>query len=139
MSISFQVWNGAFFDMIQIMACNITTTRYMSVDLAFIGTSIGFGGVAGFLIGYAIKKAIKIMLFVIGLFFAALAYLNYQGIVTINWDKLTASASDATSGLGNATGQIAGISDQVAPTLINFGIPLTGSFAAAFVLGFMKG
>lgn len=111
----------------------------MSVDLAFIGTSIGFGGVAGFLIGYAIKKAIKIMLFVIGLFFAALAYLNYQGIVTINWDKLTASASDATSGLGNATGQIAGISDQVAPTLINFGIPLTGSFAAAFVLGFMKG
>ena len=113
--------------------------QYMSVDLAFIGTSIGFGGVAGFLIGYAIKKAIKIMIFVIGLFFAALAYLNYQGIVTINWDKLNASASDATSGLGNATGQIAGISDQVAPTLINFGIPLTGSFAAAFVLGFMKG
>lgn len=111
----------------------------MSTDLAFVGTSIGFGGVAGFLIGYAIKKAIKIMLFMIGLFFSALAYLNYQGIVTINWDKLNATASSATTGLGNATGQIAGITDQVGPTLLNFGIPLTGSFAAAFVLGFMKG
>ena len=111
----------------------------MSIDLAFIGTSIGFGGIAGFLIGYAIKKAVKIMLLIVGLFFAALAYLNYQGILTINWDKLTASASGATTGLGNATGQVAGLSDQVAPTLLNFGIPLTGSFAAAFVLGFMKG
>ncbi|AFU58253.1 FUN14 superfamily-containing protein [Candidatus Nitrososphaera gargensis Ga9.2] len=111
----------------------------MSVDLAFTGTSVGFGGIAGFLIGYAIKKAIKIMMIIVGLFFAALAYLNYQGIVTINWDKLSASASGVTSGLGNATGQIAGVSDQIAPTLINFGIPLTGSFAAAFVLGFMKG
>lgn len=111
----------------------------MSVDLAFIGTSVGFGGVAGFLIGYAIKKAIKIMLVIIGLFFAALAYLNYQGIVTINWDKLGSTATGASAGLGNATGQIAGIFDQVAPTLINFGIPLAGSFAAAFVIGFMKG
>ncbi len=111
----------------------------MSVDLAFIGTSVGFGGVAGFLIGYAVKKAIKIMMIIIGLFFAALAYLNYQGIVTINWDKLGSTATGATTGLGNATGQVAGISDQVGPTLINFGIPLAGSFAAAFVFGFMKG
>ena len=111
----------------------------MSIDLAFIGTSIGFGGVAGFLIGFAIKKAIKLMMLIVGLFFAALAYLNYQGIVTINWDKLGAQTTEATTGLGNATGQIAGISDQIAPTMINFGIPLTGSCAAAFVLGFMKG
>ena len=111
----------------------------MGIDLAFIGTSIGFGGIAGFLIGFAIKKAVKIMMIIIGLFFASLAYLNYQGIVTINWDKLGTTTTGATSGLGNATGAIAGVSDQVAPTLINFGIPLTGSFAAAFVLGFMKG
>ena len=111
----------------------------MSADFALIGTSVGFGGIAGFLIGYAVKKAIKIMMIIIGLFFAALAYLNYQGILTINWEKLGSTATGATTGLGNATGQIAGISDQVTPTLINFGIPLTGSFAAAFVLGFIKG
>jgi uncharacterized membrane protein (Fun14 family) len=111
----------------------------MNVDFAFIGSSLGFGAVAGFLIGFAVKKAIKIMMLIIGLFFASLAYLNYQGIVSINWDKLGATATGASTGLGNTTGQIAGISDQVTPTLINFGIPLTGSFAAAFVLGFMKG
>lgn len=105
----------------------------MNVDFAFIGTSLGFGAIAGFLIGYAVKKALKIMMLIIGLFFASLAYLNYQGIVSINWDKLGSTAT------GASTGQIAGISDQVTPTLINFGIPLTGSFAAAFVLGFMKG
>ena len=111
----------------------------MSADLAFIGTSIGFGGVAGFLIGFAIKKAMKLMMIIVGLFFAALGYLNYQGIVTVNWDKLNSSTAEATTGIGNATGQVAGISDQIAPTLINFGIPVTGSFAAFFVLGFMKG
>jgi uncharacterized membrane protein (Fun14 family) len=111
----------------------------LAIDLAFIGTSIGFGGIAGFLIGYAIKKALKIMMVIIGLFFAAFAYLNYQGIVTINWGKLGGTTSGATAGLGNATGQIAGASDQITPMLVNFGIPLTGSFAAAFVLGFMKG
>jgi len=76
----------------------------MSVDFAFIGTSIGFGGVAGFLIGYAVKKAIKIMMIIIGLFFASLAYLNYQGIITINWDKLGSTATDATMGLGKRNG-----------------------------------
>jgi uncharacterized membrane protein (Fun14 family) len=111
----------------------------MSADLGLIGTSIGFGGVAGFLIGYAIKKAIKIMMILIGLFFAALAYLNYQGIVTINWDKLGVTTSGLSGGLQNATGHITGVSGQVVPTLTNFGIPFTGSFGAAFVLGFMKG
>ena len=107
----------------------------MSPDLTLVGSSIGFGGVAGFLAGYAIKKAIKIVMVVIGLFFAALAYLNYQGLVTINWNKLGLSAT----GLGNATGYLGGLSSQAASTMINFGIPFTGSFGAAFVVGFMKG
>jgi uncharacterized membrane protein (Fun14 family) len=48
------------------------------------------GGVffAGILIGYAIKKVVKVVAAVIGLFFAGLAYLQYQQIVNINWNKL---------------------------------------------------
>lgn len=52
--------------------------RIVSIDLAAIGTSIGFGGIAGFLIGYAIKKMMKLMLLIVGLFVAALGYLSYQ-------------------------------------------------------------
>ena len=33
----------------------------MIIDLAFIGTSVGFGGIAGFLIGFGIKKANKLL------------------------------------------------------------------------------
>jgi hypothetical protein len=36
-------------------------------------------------------------------------------------------------------GWIAAFLDQIAPTMINFGIPLTRSFVAAFVVEFMKG
>ena len=111
----------------------------MDFDLGFIASSVGFGGVAGFLIGYAIKKVVKITLVLIGLFVAALAYLGYQGIIVVNWDKLSAQASNATSGIGNVTGQAAGATDQFANAMVNFGIPFTGTFAAAFVFGFMKG
>jgi uncharacterized membrane protein (Fun14 family) len=108
----------------------------VAFDPASIGTSLGIGGIAGFLIGYAIKKVIKIMMVIVGLFLAALLYLSHQGIITINWDKLEASATGATT---MANSSIPGLSDQVMAIAQNFGIPLTGSFAAAFVLGFMKG
>ncbi len=111
----------------------------MAIDLGFIASSVGFGGIAGFLIGYAIKKVVKITLILVGLFIAALAYFGFQGIITVNWDRLSSSASDVTSGIGNATGQAAGAGDQLTSALINFGIPFTGTFAAAFVFGFMKG
>lgn len=111
----------------------------MEFDLGYIASSVGFGGIAGFLIGYAIKKVVKITLILIGLFIAALAYLGYQGIISINWDRLVSGASNATGGVGNATGQVTGAGDQFANTLVNIGIPFTGTFAAAFVFGFMKG
>ena len=111
----------------------------MSIDPISIGASIGFGGIAGFLIGYAIKKVMKIMLVIIGLFFAALAYLSSQGIISINWDKLSGASTGALTGVQNATGTIPSAADQTFSALANIGIPLTGSFAAAFVFGFMKG
>lgn len=111
----------------------------MDFNLGFIASSIGFGGIAGFLIGYAIKKVVKITLILVGLFIASLAYLGYQGIISVNWDKLASSASGVTSGVGNVTGQAAGTADQLTTALVNFGIPFTGTFAAAFVFGFMKG
>jgi uncharacterized membrane protein (Fun14 family) len=51
-------------------------------------TTVGFGGIVGFLVGLAIKYVIKILAIVAGLFFAALMYLQSQGILNINWDKL---------------------------------------------------
>jgi uncharacterized membrane protein (Fun14 family) len=51
-------------------------------------TTVGFGGIVGFLIGFIIKKLFKILAIIAGVFFAALLYLEQQGIVNVNWDKL---------------------------------------------------
>ena len=57
-------------------------------NISSIGVTIGGGFFAGILIGYALKKVVKLVAVVAGLFFAGLAYLQYQQIVNINWNKL---------------------------------------------------
>jgi uncharacterized membrane protein (Fun14 family) len=114
--------------------------RTVSVDLTSVAASVGVGGIAGFVIGYAIKKILKIVAVIVGLFFAALAYLASQGVITVHWDKIGSSSTSALVGLQNATiGATPGAADHVMMALANIGIPLTGSFAAAFAFGFMKG
>ena len=52
--------------------------------------SIGGGFLGGVFIGYVLKRIIKIVDIIVGFFLAALAYLQYQQITNINWDKLQA-------------------------------------------------
>lgn len=60
----------------------------ISTDIApFVGT-IGGGFAAGAILGYAIKQVLKIVAVVVGLFIASLTYLQYQGIIDIDWSKL---------------------------------------------------
>jgi uncharacterized membrane protein (Fun14 family) len=126
--------------------------------MPFVST-IGFGGIAGFLIGFALKRIMKILAVIAGVFFAALMYLESQGIMNIHWDKLqmisnsilltiTTTTTNATSTggaglsipsiLGNNTGAAAAIL-PITSTMANLGIPLTGSTAMGFTLGIIKG
>ncbi len=50
--------------------------------------TMGGGFFVGILIGYALKKMIKLVAMIIGLFLAGLAYLQYHQIANINWNKL---------------------------------------------------
>ena len=52
------------------------------VDAMPLGGTIGGAFFAGLSAGYAIKKAIKIAAVIVGLFIAALAYLEYQRILS---------------------------------------------------------
>ena len=70
--------------------------------------TVGGGFFGGILIGYALKKIIKIVAIIAGFFLAALAYLQYQQIANINWDKLQAISEDTLTTLANATQQIPG-------------------------------
>jgi uncharacterized membrane protein (Fun14 family) len=104
-------------------------------------TSVSSGGIAGFLIGYAIKKGIKIILGLAGLFLGVLAYLNYKGLVSVDWERIASVSNEAITefSLGSASYASSVMDSQVVPTMMNFGVPLTGSFAAGFILGCMRG
>ncbi|MFL6318898.1 MAG: FUN14 domain-containing protein [Nitrososphaeraceae archaeon] len=101
-------------------------------------TTVGFGGVAGFLIGYAVKKIMKILAVGAGIFFTALMYLESQNIVNINWDKLQNASQNAVSTLASAAGQIP-LASTTSSTTINFALPMTSSAAMGFAIGFMRG
>ena len=127
--------------------------------MPFVST-IGFGGIVGFLVGFALKWIMKILAVIAGVFFAALLYLESQHIVNLNWDKLqtisnsvlstitTATNATTTGGgigagpiqaiLGNNTGAAASILPITSTTLTNLGIPLTGSTAMGFTIGILK-
>ena len=130
--------------------------------MPFVST-IGFGGIAGFLVGFALKRIMKILAVIAGVFFAALMYLESQGIVNVNWDKLqiisnsilstitTTATTNATSTSGGGVGSIQAILGNnstatscysilpITTTMANLGIPLTGSTAIGLTLGFLKG
>jgi uncharacterized membrane protein (Fun14 family) len=105
--------------------------------------TLGGGFFVGILIGYALKKVIKLLAIIVGLFLAGLAYLQYHQIANINWNKLQQMSDDAITTLSNAIIHIPGISGDsshaaaTASAMTSFGIPLTGSMSAGFTIGFM--
>jgi len=85
------------------------------------------GGAGGFLIGYATKKVVKILMFFLGLCSLSLFYLIHIGVIDIHSEKL----AEATSSLlAQTTGFLSATTAY---------LPFSGSFAAGFALGIMKG
>ena len=76
--------------------------------------TLGAGFFVGILIGYALKKVIKIVVVIVGLFFlAGLAYLQYHHpIANINWSKLQQVSEAAITTLSNVVIQIPAISSS---------------------------
>ena len=119
----------------------------MSYDnLSSTAATIGGGFFIGILIGYALKKVIKLLAIVVGLFLAGLAYLQYHQIANVNWNKLQQVSEGTIATLSNAIIQIQSSSDGHAAAatasslaMTSFGIPFTGSMSAGFTIGFMKG
>ena len=103
--------------------------------IASISASVGGGFFGGILLGYALKKLVKLIAIVVGLFLVGLAYLQYQQIAFVNWAKVEGTISTIANATTNA------FNDYNIETLAmtNLGIPLTGAMSAGFTIGFMKG
>ena len=108
--------------------------------LTYMSATFGGGFFGGLLLGYAIKKVIRIVAIVAGLFLAGLAYLQYQQIAFINWNKIentiaTLANATTTTINSNSSNNV----DAITAAMSNFGIPLTSSMSIGFTIGFMKG
>ena len=100
------------------------------------------GFFVGILVGYAVKKVIKLVGVIVGLFLAGLVYLQYHQIAIINWNKLQTVAEGSITTLANTIIHIQSSGDGHAATasltMTSFGIPFTGSMSAGFTIGFLK-
>lgn len=90
---------------------------------------LGTGGVSGFFIGYAIKKLLKVLAAIIGLFSLAVAYLGYIGILNVNYQGLAKLIQGLVPTIGNL--------GWITPILSN--VPFAGSLGAGVALGLKMG
>ena len=102
----------------------------MSEVLTPVVYQLGIGGVLGFFAGYAIKKLTKLIAAVTGLLALLLIYLGYEGIITVNYEKLTEKIQILIGTVGQAPNVI---------TPIISGLPFAGSFLAGAALGLKFG
>lgn len=103
----------------------------VEVDPTQLGVQAGGGFVIGGVIGFAAKKIVKLVALLAGLQLAVFAYLDYQGIVTVDWSALQGVAAFSTS--GGESGVPPVVTQALSAT------PLSGGFAAGTALGFKKG
>ncbi len=97
-------------------------------------TSMGGGFFIGVMLGYFVKKIIKVFMFVIGGILGLLLYLQQQQIILINIQKLEASSSFIVASFGSSFNNVTHIYDTTF-----LGIPLALGLSAGLVVGFVKG
>ena len=112
----------------------------MATDLAPIPGTVGGGFFIGLITGFAIKEIIKLTAVMVGLFFAALAYLEYQRILNVDWHKVQVISQHGVDRVADALTHISGtISSSHPAPLSNIRIPLVSSISAGFAVGLVRG
>jgi uncharacterized membrane protein (Fun14 family) len=91
---------------------------------------LGIGGVGGFVVGFALKKLSKLVLFLTGLFILALIYLSTQGIINVDYASLFSALSGLIGSAGSAFSWLVGVISL---------LPFAGSFIVGFLLGLKIG
>ncbi|WP_327052457.1 FUN14 domain-containing protein [Halomicrococcus gelatinilyticus] len=102
------------------------------IDPQQLGLEFGSGAVIGGIVGFAAKKVAKIIAVLVGLELALFKFLESRGIMTVDWDRLTAGILKA--GEASQSGTPPSWMTTVLSTL-----SITGGFAGGFMIGFKKG
>lgn len=84
---------------------------------------LGYGGFAGFVIGFAVKRVLNIFLMLLGLYILSLLWLKSNGIIDIHWSAF----------LNIFKGMFEGFNSFI------YGIVRQVAFSSAFLGGFYMG
>jgi uncharacterized membrane protein (Fun14 family) len=95
--------------------------------------ALGFGGVAGAIVGYAAKKAAKVVAIALGGLFILLQFLVYKGFISVDWGAVQSTAEALWSDGGGRT-----LADH-AWEILTANLPFGGGFVGGFALGFKLG
>ncbi|MCO8243937.1 MULTISPECIES: FUN14 domain-containing protein [unclassified Haladaptatus] len=104
----------------------------VGIDPQQLGLQLGSGAVIGGVIGFAAKKVAKLIAVIIGLELALFKFLESRGILSVDWNKLSAGVVK--------TGQAAGSSQPPSwvTTLLST-LSVSAGFVGGFMVGFRKG
>ncbi|GAA0198118.1 FUN14 domain-containing protein [Haladaptatus pallidirubidus] len=97
-----------------------------------LGLEFGGGAFIGGIIGFAAKKVAKLVAVIVGLELALFKFLESRGIMSVDWDKLSAGMLKSTE-----TAQ-SGAPPSWVTTLLST-LSVSAGFVGGFMLGFRKG
>lgn len=101
-------------------------------DITQLGIDLGSGALIGAVVGFAFKKVAKLVAVLVGLELALFKFLESRGILTVDWDALSAGL------LGSAEGAAATTPPSWAMSILGT-LSVSAGFTGGFLLGFRKG
>ena len=101
--------------------------------LSSLAPELGFGGVAGAVVGYASKKLTKMVALALGLMFIAIQGLVYLHLVTVDWHAVQTGAEHVWTDPHGVT-----LATR-AWNMLSANLPFGAAFAAGFGIGFKLG
>jgi uncharacterized membrane protein (Fun14 family) len=102
----------------------------MEIISSLLASQLAIGGLVGFLIGFAFKKITKIAFVLAAVFFVSIAYLEYNKVVTLNYEQFEVLVNNIIQKAG---------ANFVLPSFLAMNLPLLVSFGGAMVYGLKKG
>ncbi|ELZ26109.1 hypothetical protein C474_20451 [Halogeometricum pallidum JCM 14848] len=92
----------------------------------------GSGAAVGGIIGFAAKKVAKVLAVIVGLELAVFKFLESRGILSVDWEKLTAGMLKTTEAAASGT------PPSWLSTLLST-LSVSAGFTGGFLVGFKKG
>ena len=105
------------------------------IDFTQLGIDLGGGALIGGIIGFAAKKLAKVIAVIIGIELALFKFLESRGILSVDWEALSAGFVNAGNAATNAAN---GNPPSWVMTILET-LSISAGFAGGFLVGFKRG